>query len=96
MTGKRRQYSKQLKFKVAMEAIKGQATINEIASQYNIHPNQVRNWKSQLMADGAVVFERKKGQHQQDQETQETELYEQIGRLKMELEWLKKKVGETD
>lgn len=91
MTRKRMQYSTQFKFKVAMEAMKEQATINEIASQYKVHPNLVRNWKSQLLADGPAVFDRKNGPHQAGQESQEAELYEQIGRLKMELEWLKKK-----
>lgn len=95
MTKKRTQYSREFKFKVAMEAIKEQATINEIASQHNVHPNQVRSWKSQLMAEGPVVFERKNGQHQQAQEGQEAELYEQIGRLKMELEWMKKKSNQV-
>lgn len=96
MTQKRKQYSNQFKFKVAMEAVKGLATVNEIASQYNVHPNQVRNWKSQLLAEGAGVYERKTGQHRQAQDNQESQLYEQIGRLKMELEWLKKKVDEVD
>ncbi|MBI9047577.1 MAG: transposase, partial [Anaerolineaceae bacterium] len=49
MTGKRKQYSSPFKFKVALEAMKEQATINEIASQNNVHPNQVRNWKKQLL-----------------------------------------------
>lgn len=96
MTQKRKQYSNQFKFKVAMEAIKEQATVNEIGSRYNVHPNQVRNWKSQLLAEGAGVYERKSGQHRKKQDNQESELYEQIGRLKMELEWLKKKVDEVD
>ncbi len=92
MTGMRKQYSEQFKFKVALEAIKGLATINEIASRFQVHPNQVRNWKKQLTEGGPTVFQRKSGKHQQSDSTQEAELYEQIGRLKMELEWLKKKV----
>ena len=68
--------------------MKEQATINEIASQNSVHPNQVRNWKKQLMEEGSAVFERETGRAHQDQEAQEAELYEQIGRLKMELEWL--------
>ena len=91
MTRKRKQYSSQFKFKVALEAMKEQATINEIASQNSVHPNQVRNWKKQLMEEGSAVFERETGRDRQDQEAQEAELYEQIGRLKMKLEWLKKK-----
>jgi len=91
MTRKRKQYSSQFKFKVALEAMREQETINEIASRNNVHPNQVRNWKKQLMEEGSAVFERETGRDRQEQETQEAELYEQIGRLKMELEWLKKK-----
>jgi putative transposase len=96
MTKIRKQYSDQFKFKVALEAIKGLATINEIASQYQVHPNQVRNWKKQLTDDGPMVFDRKSGNHQQTLHAQEAELYEQIGRLKMELEWLKKKVTQIN
>jgi len=91
VTRKRKQYSSQFKFKVALEAMREQATINEIASRNSVHPNQVRNWKKQLMEEGSAVFERETGRDRQEQETQEAELYEQIGRLKMELEWLKKK-----
>ncbi len=94
MTKKRKQYSEQFKFKVALEAIKGLTTINEIASRYQVHPNQVRNWKRKLTENGTAVFERKQDQNQKDLEEKEAELYEQIGRLKMELEWLKKKVTE--
>ncbi len=92
MTKTRKQYSEQFKFKVALEAIKGLATINELASRFQVHPNQVRNWKKKLEDEGSMVFERKSGKHHQDLSTDEAELYEQIGRLKMELEWLKKKV----
>jgi len=93
---KRKKYSRQFKFKVALEALRGQVTINEIASQYQVHPNLVRNWKKNLTENGAQVFERKNGRDQKDLKEKETELYEQIGRLKMELEWLKKKATEID
>lgn len=96
MTKKRTQYHNQFKFKIAIESLKEQATINEIASRNNIHPNQVRNWKKQLMTEGSGVFERKAGQLRQEKETKEAELYEQIGRLKMELEWLKKKSNQIN
>ena len=96
MARKRRRFSQQFKFKVALEALKGQETINEIASRYQVHPNLVRNWKRKLTESGAGVFERKQDQSKKDLEEKETELYEQIGRLKMELEWLKKKVTEID
>ena len=92
MTKKRRQHSKAFKFKVALEAISEKKTISEIASEYEVHPTMVRNWKKQLLEEGAEVFQGKgKRREEKEQEAQEAELYEQIGRLKMELEWLKKK-----
>ncbi len=96
MGRQRRQFSEQLKFKVALEAAKGLQTINEIASAYDLHPNQVSSWKKRLLEEGAGVFSRKRRRDQQMQAEQEAALYEQIGRLKMELEWLKKKAARFD
>lgn len=93
MTKKRKKYSGQFKFKVALEAAKGQATINEIASSNNIHPNQVSTWKKQLLVEGPTVFGQQTAKKLQEQTAREAELFEQIGRLKMELEWLKKKAA---
>jgi putative transposase len=93
VTKKRKQYSHQFKFKVALEAVKELKTINEIASSYSIHANLVKSWKRQLLTEGPTVFGRNTGQKLREQEARETELYEQIGRLKMELEWLKKKAA---
>lgn len=93
MSQKRRKHSDTFKFKVALEAVKGMQTINEIASAYNLHPNQVSSWKKRLLAAGPTVFSQGDGGQQQAQAEQEAALYEQIGRLKMELEWLKKKAG---
>jgi transposase-like protein len=90
MSQKRKQYSAQFKFRVALEAAKESKTISELASEYGVHPTMVRNWKKQLLGTGAEVFQN--GAKRPAQEgVAETELYEQIGRLKMELEWLKKK-----
>lgn len=94
MGRKRRQFSSQFKFTVALEAVKGQKTVNEIASEYNVHPSQVGIWKKQLLAEGPGVFDGHGARDLQEQVTRETELYEQIGRLKMELEWLKKKASQ--
>ena len=91
MGKRRRQFSEQFKFKVALEAAKELRTINEIASAYDVHPNQVSSWKKRLLEEGAEVFRGKRASDQQRQAEQEAALYEQIGRLKMELEWLKKK-----
>lgn len=92
MTKKRRRHTAQFKFKVALEAAKEDKTINEIASQHAVHPNLVSQWKKQLLEEGASVFNSSMARQQRDQAAYEAELYEQIGRLKMELEWLKKKV----
>ena len=95
MTKKRKQYSSQFKFKVALEATQGLKTINEIASDHNLHPSQVRNWKKRLVAEGSAVFSQTSARQIQAQAARESELYEQIGRLRMELEWLKKKLSSS-
>lgn len=96
MTDKRKQYSNQFKFKVALEAVKGLNTINETASDYGVHPSQVKSWKKQLLMEGPTVFGQNTVRQGQEQAARETELYEQIGRLKMELEWLKKKAAQFE
>jgi putative transposase len=91
MTQKRKQYNMQFKFKVALEAAKEGKTVNQLASDYDLHPNQVSIWKKQLLEEGPSLFSRRVDRQQEQQAAQEAELYEQIGRLRMELEWLKKK-----
>lgn len=93
MIQKRKQYSQQFKFKVALEAARGVKTVNQIASENSLHPNQVSQWKKQLLAEGPTLFNGQPGRPQPQPAAQEAELYEQIGRLKMELEWLKKKAA---
>lgn len=92
MTVKRKHRSASFKFKVALEAAQGLKTVNQIASEHQVNPSQVSEWKKQLQSQGASLFEKKGVSSQRQQEKKEAELYEQIGRLKMELEWLKKKV----
>ena len=96
MAKKRRKHSDQFKFKVALEATQGVKTLNEIASQYNLHPNQVSTWKKQLLTEGPTVFSQDIARQLQAVAEREADLYEQIGRLKMELEWLKKKATLLD
>jgi len=93
MTQKRRQYDPQYKFRVALEAAKGTKTINQLASETGIHPNQISSWKRQLLDGGGELFSRKNARQEKIQAAHEAELYEQIGRLRMEVEWLKKKVA---
>ena len=93
MTVKRQQRSANFKFKVALEAAKELKTVSQIASDYQVNPGQVSQWKKQLQSQGATIFKNSSDSNQQQQQAKkEAELYEQIGRLKMELEWLKKKV----
>jgi transposase-like protein len=89
MSVKRRNHSPGFKFRVALEATKEQKTIGQLASEFNLHPNQISMWKKHLLEDGKIVFQ-PNGKHEL-QTIKESEFYEQIGRLKMELEWLKKK-----
>jgi len=89
---KRKQYKSEFKFKVALEAAKGLKTINQLASEYELHPHQVSQWKKQLLEEGTTFFGNGSVKQQLEAAKVETELYEQIGRLKMELEWLKKSI----
>ena len=91
MSPKRRQYSAEYKFKVALEAAKGSKTLAELSSATGVHANQISQWKAKLLDGGASLFQRNGDQSLREFQQQEAELYEQIGRLKMELEWLKKK-----
>lgn len=93
MSKNRRRFSADYKFRVALEAAKGQQTLSELASKYGLHANQISQWKRQLLESGADVFNRNGDKEEQAQNAEQSELYEQIGRLKMELEWLKKKAA---
>ena len=91
---KGKRHSAQFKFKVAIEAARGTKTLAELASQYGLHSSQICEWKQQLLQDGPSVFSVQTARQQREQEALQAELYEQIGRLRMELEWLKKKAAE--
>ena len=90
----RRERTGEFKVKIVLEALKGQKTINEIASRYGVHPVQVTQWKKQVLEELPVVFSDRRGRAMREAEEERARLYEQIGRLKVELEWLKKKLGE--
>ncbi len=93
MTKQRHQYSADFKAKVALAAIKGQQTVNEIASVYGVHPNQVMTWKKQVLAAVPDIFSARRARAAHDEEALKAQLYQQIGQLKVELDWLKKKAG---
>ena len=92
MPKQRNQYSADFKAKVALEAIKGQYTVNEIASRYRVHPNLVTNWKKLALAQLPELFSDQRSRAARDEEDLRAQLYQQIGQLKVELDWLKKKV----
>ncbi|MBF0487766.1 MAG: transposase [Nitrospirae bacterium] len=87
----RRQFSKEYKAKVAIEALKGQRTANEIAQEFGIHVSQVNEWKKQLLDGASEVFKRGQERIAVDQESERDRLYQQIGKLQVEVDWLKKK-----
>ena len=89
----RKVHSAGFKAKVALAAHKADRTVNQLAGQYDVHPTQIHAWKKQLLAGAEATFANGSKAASADNEAREAELYEQIGRLKMELEWLKKKVG---
>ena len=89
---RRKVFSAQQKAKVALEAIRGVKTVNEIAQQFEVHPTQVGQWKKELQEQAANLFDSKRGPKAADDPAASQErLYSEIGRLKMELDWLKKK-----
>ena len=91
MSRKRKRHSPTFKAKVAIDALKGDKTSAELASKYEDIPTQISAWKKKLLESSPQIFESKqKGKNAQDSET--ASLYEEIGRLKMELDWLKKKL----
>ena len=90
MARKRRVLSGKFKAKVALAAIRGDRTLSELASRFGVHGNQVSAWKQSLLERAEEVFADGRKRSKEDNDANEEELYAQIGRLKMELEWLKK------
>jgi putative transposase len=95
MSKKRRLHSPDLKAKVGLEALKGIEAVHAIAAKYQVHPVQVSQWKKEAAERLPEVFARKADQNAQEAKEREKELFEEIGRLKMELEWLKKKLASS-
>ena len=87
----KKRYTAAFKSKVALEAVKGHKTISEIASEYEVHPNQVSQWKRQLR-DGLEDIFTGPSKSNRSEEKEKDRLYQEIGRLKVELDWIKKKL----
>jgi putative transposase len=93
MSRTRKQHTAAFKAQVALAALKGDRTVNELAGQFGIHPTLIHGWKKHLFTGAEQVFANGAKTTAVEAEAVQAELYEQIGRLKMELEWLKKKVA---
>ena len=94
---KRKQIGSGQKARAAIAAIKEQKTVSELARQHKVHSTQIHAWKKKLLEGAAELFERgRSGSREQEFKQRESELFEEIGRLKMELEWLKKKAAKFD
>ena len=87
----RKSYSSAFKAKVALEAIKKEKTISQLSSEYSVHANQINQWRKRLLEELPEIFSKKRQKKEKDTEDLQAELYRQIGQLKVELDWLKKK-----
>ena len=87
----RKRYDAAFKAKVALEAIKEERTLAQLASEYGVHANQIGQWRKQLLEQLPAVFSERKKAVERSREEKESELYQQIGQLKVEVDWLKKK-----
>src|SRR5919206_1838826 len=92
MSTQRKRYSAEFKARVALEALKGLKTVNELASTYGVHPTQIAHWKHRLQKEMPEIFSARRAKREHDQEAFQAQLYQQIGQLKVELDWLKKKL----
>lgn len=87
----RRTFTNEFKAKVALEAIKGYKSVNELAKEYRVHPNVIGNWKKEVLENLSVIFNNKRGPKTEANSELIDQLYKQIGKQQVELEWLKKK-----
>jgi len=92
MGRKRRVFTDRFKAQVAIEAVKGIKTLAELATEYQVHPNQISDWKRQLVVNASELFSLGKARRTKTEEEITGPLYEEIGRLKMDIKWLKKKL----
>ena len=92
----RRKFTSEFKAKVAIEAIKGQRTVNELAQEFEVHPNQIAVWKKQLLGSAGDVFSRGKDLDAEQKAAECDRLYRKVGQLQVENDWLKKKTGHLD
>jgi len=87
----RKRHDAAFKAKVALEAVKGEKTIAQLSSEFGVHANQIRQWRKQLLEELPRLFSDHRKKQEKNEEELRSELYQQIGQLKVELDWLKKK-----
>ena len=93
---KKKKYTKDFKARVALEAIKGQRTVNELSHEFGVHANQISKWKKLLLESASEVFGTGNGRRVEQIEAERDCLYRKVGQLQIEVDWLKKKTGYLD
>jgi transposase-like protein len=93
MSRTRKKFSNEFKAKVVMEALKGYKSLNELAREYQVHPNAIGNWKKEVLESLPEIFNNKRGPKTEANSELIDQLYKQIGKQQVELEWLKKKIN---
>ena len=89
----KKKFTADFKAKVAIEAVKNNKTINELTTEFEVHPSQIQNWKKQLLDGSKELFSGKKEKREESVIEERDRLYAQVGKLAVELDWLKKKTG---
>ena len=92
MSKKRRTFTDKFKAKVALDAVRSLKTLGELATEYKVHPNQISQWKRELLSHSSEIFSGKRSSNLKTEEELTAPLYEEIGRLKMDVKWLEKKL----
>ena len=90
---RRKNFNKEFKAKVAIEALKGQRTVNELSQEFSVHVSQINRWKKELLETAPEVFSQNKEREAKRTEMEKDQLYQKVGQLQIELDWLKKKFG---
>lgn len=93
MKNGKRQHTSEFKSRAVLEMLRGELTVSELAGKYEVHPTQLHKWKKHLLDSMPEIFGQKREKVEKDDEELKAELYQQIGKLKVEVDWLKKKVG---